>query len=120
MIKYLVAIVLFASLLGCAQTQQWTLEASKTNLENAKISRQSVGEFMSTWSLNSGAIQCGTEEFIPAATLKDINRMDQLVKDQGVWSDEDYRKGCWMGIGTKLTAKQVEALIQWAIGMIRR
>lgn len=117
-ILFLVIPIIF--MFGCAQTNQWTLDASKQNLENAKVSRQAVTEFMSTWSLNSGALQCGTEEFIPVTALKDINRMDQLVKDQGLWSDEDYRKGCFMGIGTKLTAKQVQELVQWAIGIISK
>jgi hypothetical protein len=43
--------------------------------------------------------------------------MDQLVEDQGLWSAEDFRKGCFMGIGTKLTAKEVQRLVLWAIQM---
>ncbi len=117
--KCFIIILLAICLTGCAQTQQWTLDASKTNLAQAKVSRQAIEEFMSTWSLNSGAIQCGAEEIIPALTLKDMNRMDQLVRDQKLWSDEDYRKGCFFGIGTKLTAKEVQQFIGWAVGLVK-
>lgn len=111
------ALLILMSLGGCAQTNEFTLKASAQNLKNAEISRQVAQETMSTWSLNSGLIQCGTEEVIPAMTLKDIQRMDKLTKDAKLWSEEDYRKGCFLGIGLKLTAKQIQQFVEQIISL---
>ena len=105
-------------LFGCAQVSQFTLDASKQNLENAKITRQIIEETWTTWSLNSGIIQCGTEEIIPASMLKDVQKLDRIVKNAKMWSEEDYQKGCFMGISLKLTIKEMQALIERVIGII--
>jgi hypothetical protein len=115
-VKVFLLVILPFVFVGCSQVQQFTLKASKANLDNAAVSRQAIDEFMSTWSLNSGAITCGTEEIIAAITLKDIKKLDEIVQDAGKWSDEDYGRGCFAGVTIKIGYRELEALIKYLMG----
>ena len=116
--KIFLIILIFPFIFGCAEVRNWTLESSQENLANAAVSRQVSKEWMSTWSLNSGAIQCGMKEFLPVPIIEDLKKMDELVTEQGLWSAEDYRLGCFEGLGIKLTSKAVEQAIKEIMGLI--
>ena len=116
--KLFLIVLILPILLGCADIRKWTIKSSAENLKNAAVSRQVSKEWMTTWSLNSGAIQCGMKEFIPIPIAEDIKFMDQLVKDQGLWSDEDYRLGCFEGMGIKLTSRAIEQAVKEIMGLI--
>lgn len=105
---------------GCADINKFTLEASQQDLKNAINTRQIADNLMSTWSLNSGWIQCAMTDTIPPITARKIQRIDQAVKQAGKWNEADYQKGCFLGLETDLAAHEAEQVLKKLIPLIRQ
>jgi hypothetical protein len=110
-------------LLGCAQTIKWD---QKAYAEHKAVAVQGV----TTWSFNSGFYSCAlaSQQVIFPTTIKNaadlqafinnptttlgIAQLDQITRDLGKWSEEDYRLGCFQGTKTRMTLAEVIAGIK--------
>jgi hypothetical protein len=120
---WIIVVLVIPILLGCAQTIKWDQEMYT---EHKAAAVQSVA----TWSFNSGFYSCALaaqqvtfpttiknsaelQAFInnPTTTLG-IAQLDQITRQLGKWSDEDYNLGCFQGTKTRMTLAEVIAGIK--------
>lgn len=118
--KVCILFLLIPLIWGCSSVNKFTLEASQQDLKNAENSRKIADNLMSTWSLNSGWIQCAMTDTIPPITLRKVQAIDKMVKEANRWSKEDYQKGCFLGLETDLATHQAEELLKKLIPLITR
>ncbi len=110
--KLILIVLALLMVAGCAQVRVWTLDSAKEDMANAATSREVADILISTWSLNSGAMQCGLQDYLPPIMLRKINALDDIVRRNNKWSDLDYNRGCFLGKRGELTIDQAWALIQ--------
>lgn len=118
--KLLVLFLLIPILWGCSSVNKFTLEASQQDLKNAINTRQIADNLMSTWSLNSGVLQCAFTDTLPPITLRKIQRIDEAVKKSNRWNQADWDRGCFLGLETDLATHQAEELLKKLIPLITR
>lgn len=118
--KFWIFLLITPILLGCADINKFTLEASQQDLANAVNTRQVADNLMSTWSLNSGWIQCAMTDTIPPISLRKVQRIDEAVKRAGRWNQSDYDKGCFLGLETDLAAHEAEQVLKKLIPLLRQ
>ncbi len=115
--KLILIVLALLMVAGCAQVRVWTLDSAKEDMANAVVSREAADILMTTWSLNSGAMQCGLRDYLPPPMLQKILSIDDVVKRANKWSDQDYARGCFLGKRGELAVDQAWALIQKMIGI---
>jgi len=120
-IKYLPKIfILFLSLtllVSCGWIRKNALKLSESDLKNAEVSRQVALNLLSTWELNSGALDCALGEkgkaVLPDDAVKAWKKLDELaVKSEAELTDRDL--GCSLGLRVRM-AKDIitEAIKQY-------
>ncbi len=119
-LRFLVAVILLASLLGCAEFRKVTLEMSQEDVKNTETFRIIADNSMGTWATKSGAIQCAGEDYLTARTLKGVKKLDELAKEAGKFSKEDYRRGCFMGLSGEITGRQIKEWVEKLIGVLTK
>ncbi len=117
LILIILALLMVVMVTGCTQVRVWTLDSAKEDMANAVISREAADILMASWSLNSGAMQCGLRDYLPPPMLQKILSIDDVVKRSNKWSDVDYNRGCFLGKRGELAVDQAWALIQKMIGI---
>ncbi len=121
----LILLIFLFSLLGCA-------EIIKFDQQNYEQNKALTLQQLKTWSFNSGFFTCAmlAEPIVFPTTVRnysDLNRLvqnpsvltgmvrlDAIAREQGTWSDEDYRLGCFQGTEIRMTVSQVIEIIRVA------
>lgn len=107
-----IILLILPILLGCAESRKFTLKMSQEDLKNAANSRKIADNMMSRWSLNSGAIRCGMGGAFEESRLAPIViKYDKAVMDAGKWVQEDFDRGCVLGLEAKLGVKSMEEIV---------
>lgn len=110
--KRILIILALLMMSGCAQVRVWTIESAKEDMANAAVSREAADILMTSWSLNSGVMQCGLRDYLPPPMLQKILSIDDVVKKANKWNEPDYARGCFLGKRGELAVDQAWELIQ--------
>lgn len=83
MIRILIAVILLASLVGCAGWQKTVTDVAKMDAQNADSTRIAARQIGSTWKLNSGALSVLLVKFkglLPCDCDGDIKTLDTIAE----------------------------------------